>query len=65
MRVASLTKCSPTHSCQMMVSLCTEYWQLFLAQGVGLGLAMGFVFNLSIGTPSHWFKKRRATAMGM
>lgn len=25
------------------LSLCTKYWQIFLAQGVGMGLALGFI----------------------
>jgi MFS family permease len=50
---------------QMMLSLCTTYYQIFLAQGVGLGIAMGLLFNLAVGIPTHWFKRRRATALGV
>ncbi|PWN43903.1 MFS general substrate transporter [Ceraceosorus guamensis] len=50
---------------QFLLSLCREYYQFFLAQGVGLGLGFGIVFNLSVAVPSHWFSKRRATAMGI
>lgn len=49
----------------MMLSLCTEYYQFFLAQGVGLGLAFGLVFNLSVSSPGHWFNAKRATAFGV
>lgn len=49
----------------MMLSLCTTYYQIILAQGVGLGLAMGLLFNLAVNIPSHWFKKRRAFAIGV
>lgn len=50
---------------QMMVSLCTEYYQLFLAQGVGLGLGFGLVFNLAINCPAHYFNRRRGLALGI
>ncbi|KIS67583.1 uncharacterized protein UMAG_04680 [Mycosarcoma maydis] len=50
---------------QMMVSLCSDYYQLFLAQGVGLGLGFGLVFNLAINCPAHYFNRRRGLAMGV
>jgi MFS transporter, MCT family, solute carrier family 16 (monocarboxylic acid transporters), member 10 len=49
----------------MMVSLCTEYWQFFLAQGLGLGLAFGMCFNLAVALPTHYFHRRRAFALGI
>lgn len=48
-----------------MLSLCTTYYQIFLAQGVGLGIAFGLLFNLAVSVPTHWFQKRRATALGI
>jgi MCP family monocarboxylic acid transporter-like MFS transporter 10 len=48
-----------------MLSLCTSYYQIILAQGVGVGLSMGLLFNLAIGIPTHWFQKRRAFALGI
>ncbi|PWN46924.1 MFS general substrate transporter [Violaceomyces palustris] len=50
---------------QMMLSLCTEYYQFFLTQGVGLGLSFGLIFNLSINCPAHHFNRRRGLAMGV
>lgn len=50
---------------QMMVSLCSDYYQLFLAQGVGLGLGFGLVFNLAINCPAHYFNRRRGVALGV
>lgn len=50
---------------QMMLSLCTDYYQLFLAQGVGLGLGFGLVFNLAINCPAHYFNRRRGLALGL
>lgn len=52
-------------SCQMLLSLCTQYYQIILAQGVGVGIAMGLMFNLAVSIPTHWFKRRRATALGI
>jgi MCP family monocarboxylic acid transporter-like MFS transporter 10 len=49
----------------MMLSLCSSYYQIFLAQGVGLGIAFGLLFNLAVSIPTHWFLKRRAFAMGV
>jgi MFS family permease len=46
------------------LSFATEYWQIFLAQGVACGVACGVVFLAAVSTISHWFKKRRATALG-
>lgn len=48
-----------------MTSLCTTYWQLFLAQGVGMGISMGLIVQVCLSIPSQWFKKRRAGAMGI
>lgn len=50
---------------QMMLSLCTEYYQIFLAQGIGLGIGFGLVFNLAVTAPTHHFNKRRGIAMGV
>lgn len=50
---------------QMMLSLCSEFWQIFLAQGIGLGIAQGIVFNMAISAPTHHFNRRRGLAMGI
>lgn len=50
---------------QMMLSLSTKYYQIFLSEGIALGIAFGLLFNLSVSAPTHWFKRRRATAMGV
>jgi MFS family permease len=49
----------------MMLSISTQYWQIFLSQGLGLGMGMGIVFNLSVAVPSHHFQRRRASALGV
>ncbi|KAF2718850.1 MFS general substrate transporter [Polychaeton citri CBS 116435] len=51
--------------CHMMLSLCTEYWQVFLAQGIGIGLGTGCLFIPSVAIISTYFHKRLATAAGI
>lgn len=48
-----------------MTSLCKEYWQIFLAQGLAAGLGLGITFIPIIGVIPHWFKRRRALATGI
>lgn len=48
-----------------MTSLCTTYWQVFLAQGICVGLGNGLVFIPSITTCSTYFLKNRALALGV
>ncbi|PWY67567.1 MFS general substrate transporter [Aspergillus heteromorphus CBS 117.55] len=51
--------------CIFMASLCTEYWQLFLAQGVGQGLGCGLMFCPTIALIPTYFTKHRAIAIGL
>jgi len=48
-----------------MTSLCREFWQIFLAQGVAGGLGLGLLFLPAISTIPQWFKRRRALATGI
>ncbi|KAF7375852.1 MFS general substrate transporter [Mycena sanguinolenta] len=50
-----------------MLSLCQRQhlYQMFLAQGIGLGLGAGMVYVPSIAVISHYFQKRRALAMAI
>ncbi|GJN92721.1 hypothetical protein Rhopal_005757-T1 [Rhodotorula paludigena] len=43
----------------------SQYYQVFLAQGLTCGLAAGVAFIPAASSVSHWFKKRRATALGI
>lgn len=60
-----------TWSCGMIIvvlslfltSLCTEYWQLFLSQGVMLGIGCGLMFCPTLSLLPTYFDKRRALAM--
>ncbi|KAI0741766.1 monocarboxylate permease [Daedaleopsis nitida] len=51
----------------MMVSLAQKDhpYQLFLSQGVLFGLGLALLFNPSVAVMSHWFRRRRATAIGI
>ena len=48
----------------MMTSLCTQYWQVMLAQGVCIGLGSGCIFVPSFALLPQYFTKRRALATG-
>ena len=48
-----------------MTSLCTEYWQLFLAQGLGQGLGCGLMFCPTVALMPTYFTKNRAVAIGI
>ncbi|KAM0747067.1 MFS general substrate transporter [Meredithblackwellia eburnea MCA 4105] len=47
------------------LSFATTYTQIFLAQGVGAGVACGILFLPAASSVSHHFLKRRATALGI
>ncbi|KAH8773683.1 riboflavin transporter MCH5 [Diaporthe sp. PMI_573] len=49
----------------MMTSLCSEYWQFFLAQGVCAAIAASAVFNACMTSVFSWFFKKRAAALGI
>ncbi|KAL2854506.1 major facilitator superfamily domain-containing protein [Aspergillus pseudoustus] len=49
----------------MMLSLCTNYWQTMLVQGVLMGLVMGFLQIPAFAAVSQYFDKRRAAALGI
>ncbi|RHZ54816.1 hypothetical protein CDV55_102574 [Aspergillus turcosus] len=48
-----------------MTSLCKEYWQFMLAQGVLGGLANGFTMAPSMAATPQYFKEKRGAAMGI
>ncbi|KAL8737769.1 MAG: hypothetical protein Q9181_001359 [Wetmoreana brouardii] len=48
-----------------MTSLCTKYWQLFLAQGICTGLGNGLLFCPSLAVLSTYFSTKRALAIGI
>ncbi|KAH8820701.1 putative MFS monocarboxylate transporter [Xylogone sp. PMI_703] len=50
---------------QMMTSLGKEYWQIFLAQGLCIGLGSGCLFLPSVATVATYFTTKRALAIGI
>ncbi|KAL2827332.1 putative monocarboxylate transporter [Aspergillus cavernicola] len=49
----------------MMTSLCKEYYQFMLAQGILGGLADGIMFSPAMAAVSHYFQARRGAALGV
>ncbi|KZT01355.1 monocarboxylate permease [Laetiporus sulphureus 93-53] len=51
----------------MMVSLVQpdKPYQLFLAQGILFGLGLACIFNPALAVAGHWFKRKRAYAIGV
>lgn len=48
-----------------MTSLCTQYWQVFLAQGVCVGVGMGLLFCPTVTLVSTYFSKHRAIGIAI
>ncbi|KAG9189702.1 hypothetical protein G6011_06570 [Alternaria panax] len=49
----------------MMLSLSTKYWQVFLSQGLCMGLGAGLLYIPSLAMVGVWFSKKRAFALGI
>ena len=49
----------------MMTSICHEYWQFFLAQGVMVGIGNGLQFLPSIAIVPQYFSRNKALASGV
>ena len=49
----------------MMLSLCHEYYQFFLAQTVVTGIGFGFVFLPASGVVPQWFSTHAVLAIGV
>ncbi|KAI0035057.1 MFS general substrate transporter [Vararia minispora EC-137] len=64
-RVPFLSSSALLIVCTFLIPECTAYWQILLCQGLGIGIACGIVFGPTMAIAGHWFKKRRATALGL
>ncbi|KAK6957291.1 hypothetical protein Daesc_000073 [Daldinia eschscholtzii] len=49
----------------MLTSVCTEYWQVMLAQGLCVGVGAGCLFVPSVAVIPEYFNKRKPLAMGV
>ena len=49
----------------MMLSLCNEYWQVMLVQGILMGIVMGLLQFPAFAAVSQYFDKKRAAALGV
>lgn len=49
----------------MMTSLCHEYWQVVLAQGLVVGLGIGCCFTPSVSLVPRYFSRKRSLASGL
>ncbi|KAJ7090781.1 major facilitator superfamily domain-containing protein [Mycena belliarum] len=51
--------------CLFMTSISTEFYQILLSQGFGVGIAMGFLYSPSMATIGHHFKRHKVLAFGV
>ena len=49
----------------VLVAECKTYWQLLLCQGFASGISCGMIFGPVFVIVGHWFKRRRALALGI
>lgn len=49
----------------ILQGLCSQYWQLLLAQGICVGVGMGCLAVPSVAVPSSWFTTRLPLANGV
>ena len=48
----------------LIASLCSEYWQLLLAQGFAVGIGAGCLYSPAASIISQYFSKRKGIAFG-
>ncbi|KAF6815819.1 MFS monocarboxylate transporter [Colletotrichum sojae] len=64
-RQAVLVGCAVVVFGTFMTSLCTEYWQIMLAQGICTGMGLGVLFMPSVAIIGSYFKERRSLALAI
>jgi MFS family permease len=50
---------------QMMTSICHQYYQVLLAQGICIGIGVGLIFIPSVALLSTYFTSKLALANGL
>ncbi|TLD12026.1 uncharacterized protein PgNI_03930 [Pyricularia grisea] len=50
---------------QFLISFCSVYWQVLLAQGVMTGIGMGLIFSPGAAILAQYFHRRRALVLGL
>lgn len=65
--LASLLHSPRLHHSIFMLSLAdpSKYYQLLLAQGIGMGVGGGFMLVPALSLQGHYWKKRRSMALGL
>ncbi|KAL0944132.1 MFS monocarboxylate transporter [Colletotrichum truncatum] len=64
-RQAVMVGCTVVVFGTFMTSLCTEYWQIMLAQGICTGMGLGVLFMPSVAIIGSYFKERRSLALAI
>lgn len=49
----------------ILVGECKTYWQLLLCQGLVVGTCCGMIFGPVLTVVGHWFRRKRASALGV
>ncbi|KAJ7184639.1 MFS general substrate transporter [Mycena filopes] len=49
----------------VLTGQCTQFWHFLLCQGFAIGAASGVIFGPTLAVVSHWFKRKRSTALGI
>ncbi|KAH0280876.1 MFS general substrate transporter, partial [Aureobasidium melanogenum] len=49
----------------MLTSLCKDFYQFFLCQGILLGVSSGLIYAPALSVVGHYFSKKRAMAMSL
>lgn len=49
----------------VLTAQCTHYWHFVLCQGLVIGIGSGVAFGSVVPVISHWFKRKRALALGI
>ncbi|KAI0267812.1 MFS general substrate transporter [Gloeopeniophorella convolvens] len=49
-------------ACTLLTAECKNFWQLWLCQGLGVGVSCGFLYGPTSGIVAHWFRLKRSSA---